>query len=140
MLTEHGLAIAMPPRFEVLDEVGEAIYLEDRWRSLATRLFDPTGPLSDVVARAVELGMTPKHLREIVTGLHHSYDRLAGSVHDRMGVAASKRHRSVSVDLSSYVLTLQHLPLDGRSVLADHLRRAEDAPDDLDASTSSGPM
>ena len=56
ILTEHGLAVGVPPRFELLDEVGEAIYLENQWRHLASRLFDPDGELSDVVARAVELG------------------------------------------------------------------------------------
>ena len=29
LLTQHGLAVGVPPRFEVRDEVGEAIYLED---------------------------------------------------------------------------------------------------------------
>ena len=50
LLTEHGLAVGVPPRFEVLDQVGEAIYLEAQWRALATLLFDPEGPLSEVVA------------------------------------------------------------------------------------------
>ena len=76
LLTEHGLAVGVPPRFDVLDEVGEAIYLEARWRDLAGRLFDPTGPLAPVVRRAVELGLTPGRIRDIVFSLHQSYDRL----------------------------------------------------------------
>ena len=86
LLTQHGLAVGVPPRFEVRDEVGEAIYLEENWRELAAELFDPKGTLAEVVVRAVELGLKPGHIREIVFALHRSYDRLRES--DRcLGVA-----------------------------------------------------
>ncbi len=64
LLTQHGVVVGVPPRFEVLDEVGEAIYLEERWRELAVELFDPDGTLAPVVRRAVELGLTPARIRE----------------------------------------------------------------------------
>ena len=77
LLTEHGLAVGVPPRFDVLDEVGEAIELEARWRALAARLFDETATLAPVVARAVELGLTPKRPpRDHVFRSRRSYDRL----------------------------------------------------------------
>ena len=129
VLTEHGLAVGVPPRFEVLDQVGEAIYLEGRWRALATVLFDSEGPLNDVVARAVELGMTPKHFREIVTALHQSYDRLSAG-HERW-VWPTHPVRLRPVDLSAYVDALRQIPVDD-GPLADHLRQAEKVADDLD--------
>ncbi len=129
LLTEHGLAVGVPPRFEVLDQVGEAIYLEAQWRALATLLFDPEGPLSEVVARAVELGMTPKHFREIVTSLHQSYDRLSAT-HERW-VWPTQPVRLRPVDLSAYVDALRQIPVDD-GPLADHVRQAENVADDLD--------
>jgi ATP-dependent helicase/nuclease subunit A len=130
ILTEHGLAVGVPPRFELLDEVGEAIYLENQWRHLASRLFDPDGELSDVVARAVELGMGTKHLREIAAAMHQSYDRLREV--PRPYEWPSKQVQLAPVDLSGYIEALRGLSTDD-PILIDHLHQAEDARTDLEA-------
>ena len=56
LLTEHGVAVGVPPRFEVLDTVGEAIYLEERWRALASRAVRLGGPARAVVATSRRAG------------------------------------------------------------------------------------
>ena len=125
LLTQHGLAVGVPPRFEVRDEVGEAIYLEENWRELAAKLFDPKGTLAEVVVRAVELGLKPGHIREIVFALHRSYDRLRES--DRVWVWPAEAAEVAPVDMSSFVQCLSTLSTDGDPVLAEYVARAQKA-------------
>ncbi len=128
LLTQHGLAVGVPPRFEVLDEVGEAIHLEQRWRELAARLFDPKGELAPVVVHAVELGLTPGRIREILYALHQSYDRLRES--DVSWAWPAQRVELPPVDISSFVQPLSVLKTDGEPVLDEYIARAQKADSD----------
>ena len=128
LLTQHGLAVGVPPRFEVLDEVGEAIHLEGKWRELAGRLFDPRGELAPVVRRAVELGLTPGRIRDIVFALHQSYDRLRES--GRVWVWPDETVDLPSVDVSTFLQPLSLLKTDGDPVLEEYIARAVKADDD----------
>ncbi|HTN80568.1 MAG TPA: UvrD-helicase domain-containing protein [Acidimicrobiales bacterium] len=122
LLTEHALRVAVPPGFDVLDEVGEAIYLEARWRELAQVLFDPDAALSMAVDRAVEMGLTPRHLREITFALHDSYDRLLATRDQRVWPASTVRVRRV--DLTPLITALDEMVLDDEPVIAEYLARA----------------
>jgi ATP-dependent helicase/nuclease subunit A len=128
LLTEHGLAVGVPPRFDVLDEVGEAIYLEARWRELAGRLFDPKGPLAPVVRRAVELGLTPGRIRDIVFSLHQSYDRLRETPGRWQWPADTVD--LPPVDMSSFLQPLSMLKTEGDAVLEEYIARAQKADTD----------
>ena len=128
LLTQHGLSVGVPPRFEVLDEVGEAIHLEQKWRELAARLFDPTGELAPVVVRAVELGLTPGSIRAIALALHGSYDRFR----DARGrwEWPAERVALAPIDMSSFLNPLVTLKTDDDPVLEEYIARAQKADTD----------
>ncbi len=120
LLTEHGVAVGVPPHFEVLDTVAEAIYLEERWRELAVDLFDEDGPLAAVMTRSAELGLKPKGVREIVLTLHQSYDRLRGRGWEWPADAVTLP----SIDLERVIRAIEAAPLDDQAEVAEYLARA----------------
>ena len=75
--------------------------------------------------RAVELGLKPGHIREIVFALHRSYDRLRES--DRVWVWPAEPAEVAPVDMSSFVQCLSTLNTDGDPVLAEYVARAQKA-------------
>ena len=120
LLTEHGVAVGVPPHFEVLDTVAEAIYLEDRWRELAVDLFEESGPLAQVVTRAAELGLKASGVREIVLTLHQSYDRLRGRGWEWPADAVTLP----PIDLKRVIDAIRAAPLDDQPEVAEYLERA----------------
>jgi ATP-dependent exoDNAse (exonuclease V) beta subunit len=84
MLLEHGIAVGLPPGFEVLDEVADVAAFEDRWNRFAdTLLDDPDAetPLS----RAFALGLRPHDLQAVAFELHVNWDRLEEGALDHLG-------------------------------------------------------
>ena len=120
LLTEHGVAVGVPPHFEVLDAVAEAIYLEDQWRELAVDLFEESGPLAHVVTRAAELGLKASGVREIVLALHQSYDRLRG----RGWTWPATPVTLPPIDLTRVIDAIRAAPLDDQAEVAEYLERA----------------
>ena len=120
LLTEHGVAVGVPPHFEVLDTVEEAIYLEQQWRRLAGELFDEDGPLATVVSRAAELGLRPKGVRDIVIALHESHDRLRNGQHEWPTTPVTLP----PIDLRRVTDAIGATPLVDRPEVAEYLARA----------------
>ena len=120
LLTEHGVAVGVPPHFEVLDTVAEAIYLEERWRELAVDLFDEEGPLAAVMTRAAELGLKAKGVREIVLSLHESYDRLRAGRWEW----PDKPVTLPPIDLTRVIDAVRVAPLDDQPEVVEYLERA----------------
>ncbi len=120
LLTEHSVAVGVPPHFEVLDTVAEAIYLEERWRELAVDLFEASGPLAHVVTRAAELGLKASGVREIVLTLHQSYDRLRG----RGWEWPADTVTLPPIDLKRVIDAIRAAPLDDQPEVAEYLERA----------------
>ncbi len=102
LLTQHGLAVGVPPRFEVLDEVGEAIYLEDEVARARRRAVRPEGPARRGRACGPSSSASqPGRIREIVFALHQSYDRLRES--DRVWEWPAEAVDVAPVDMSSFL-------------------------------------
>jgi len=77
MLVEHGVAVGVPPGFDVLDQVAEQADLEARFASFTDALFDDPGAES-VLLRGFMLGLGPGDLLDVATCLHRHWDRLEG--------------------------------------------------------------
>jgi ATP-dependent helicase/nuclease subunit A len=75
ILAFYPLEAGLPPRFEVRDQVQADIAFEDRWLEFLAALFSDTesGPR---LPRALALGLTAAHLRNIARALHANFDRL----------------------------------------------------------------
>ncbi|MCD2186617.1 UvrD-helicase domain-containing protein [Actinomycetospora soli] len=81
ILSEHPLAVGLPPLVDVLDEVGSQVAADRWWRQLQIELLD-----DDETAPLIRLGLAADmkldHLRELVIELESNWDlveeRLAG--------------------------------------------------------------
>ena len=73
VLTEHPIEAGVPPRLEVLDEVGSAVAFDDRWSSFVERLLaDPAVERSLLLADAARVRLD--HLRLIALAFNDNWD------------------------------------------------------------------
>jgi ATP-dependent helicase/nuclease subunit A len=73
VLTEHPIEAGLPPRIEVLDEVGSAVAFDDRWaRFLDQLLADPAVERPLLLATAA--GVRVDHLRLIALAFDQNWD------------------------------------------------------------------
>ncbi|HET6954884.1 MAG TPA: UvrD-helicase domain-containing protein, partial [Acidimicrobiales bacterium] len=76
VLTEHPIEAGLPPRIEVLDEVGSAVAFDDRWaRFLDQLLADPAVERPLLLATAA--GVRVDHLRLIALAFEQNWDLAA---------------------------------------------------------------
>ncbi|MGH9183350.1 MAG: UvrD-helicase domain-containing protein [Acidimicrobiales bacterium] len=76
MLTEHPVEAGLPPRFEVLDDIGSQIAFQHRWEAFVDRLLgDPHAerPLRLLLAAGASLG----HLRDVAVAFNANWDLVA---------------------------------------------------------------
>jgi ATP-dependent exoDNAse (exonuclease V) beta subunit len=73
LLTEHPIEAGLPPRIEVLDEVGSAVAFDDRWAGFLDQLLaDPA--VERPLLLAIAGGVRPDHLRQLALGLNQNWD------------------------------------------------------------------
>jgi ATP-dependent exoDNAse (exonuclease V) beta subunit len=73
ILTEHPIEAGVPPRIEVLDEVGSAVAFDDRWAGFLDRLLaDPAVERALLLATAA--GVRLDHLRLIALAFNDNWD------------------------------------------------------------------
>jgi ATP-dependent exoDNAse (exonuclease V) beta subunit len=73
ILTQHPIEAGLPPRIEVLDEVGSAVAFDDRWATFLDQLLaDPAVERSLLLATAA--GVRPEHLRLIALAFNQNWD------------------------------------------------------------------
>ncbi|HYA68828.1 MAG TPA: UvrD-helicase domain-containing protein, partial [Acidimicrobiales bacterium] len=75
ILVEHGIAVGLPPGFEVLDEMADVAAFEDRWNRFADTLLDDPDA-EGALARAFALGLLPRDLQAVAFELHGNWDRI----------------------------------------------------------------
>jgi ATP-dependent helicase/nuclease subunit A len=73
LLTEHPIEAGLPPRIEVLDEVGSAVAFDDRWAGFLDQLLaDPA--IERPLLLATAAGVHPQHLRLIALAFNQNWD------------------------------------------------------------------
>ena len=73
ILTEHPIEAGLPPRIEVLDEVGSAVAFDDRWAGFLDQLLaDPAVERPLLLATAA--GVRPEHLQLIALAFNQNWD------------------------------------------------------------------
>ncbi|HKE72390.1 MAG TPA: UvrD-helicase domain-containing protein [Acidimicrobiales bacterium] len=76
ILTEHPIEAGLPPRIEVLDEVGSAVAFDDRWAGFLDQLLaDPAVERPLLLATAA--GVRPEHLKLIALAFNQNWDLAA---------------------------------------------------------------
>jgi ATP-dependent exoDNAse (exonuclease V) beta subunit len=77
LLTEHPVEAGLPPRVEVLDEVGSAVAFDDRWASFLDQLLaDPA--VERPLLLAIAGGVRTDHLRMLALGFNQNWDLAPG--------------------------------------------------------------
>ena len=75
LLNEHPIEVRLPPRVEVLDEVGSSLQADERWNELRAHLLE-----DDSVAEPLLLGMAVgiqlEHIRQLTAALSNDWDLL----------------------------------------------------------------
>lgn len=112
ILDEHPLAVGLPPRFGVADEVASELAREDRWDRFLDALYDDPAN-EELLVRAVLVGVALEApytgqatLKDVAIQLGPSWDRLAG-------VAAAVHRPLPPVDFGPFdaaVADLEALP------------------------------
>jgi ATP-dependent helicase/nuclease subunit A len=75
VLLEHPIEAALPPSFEVLDEIESRLDFDEQWRALReTLLADPQHERLLLLSNA--LGITLDHLRQVAVALRANWDLL----------------------------------------------------------------
>ena len=73
ILTEHPIEAGVPPRIEVLDEVGSAVAFDDRWAGFLDRLLADPG-VERALLLATAAGVRLDHLRLIALAFNDNWD------------------------------------------------------------------
>jgi ATP-dependent exoDNAse (exonuclease V) beta subunit len=79
ILMQHPIEAGLPPRLEVLDEVGSSVAFDDRWDAMRAALLDDdevAGPLLTAMA----LGLKLDHVRSLTQLLTNDWDLLEDRV------------------------------------------------------------
>jgi ATP-dependent exoDNAse (exonuclease V) beta subunit len=75
ILALYPLEAGLPPRFDVRDSFEAAAAFDDAFAAFVGELFSDTGS-GPRLPRALTLGFTTKHLRDLAQALHDNFDRL----------------------------------------------------------------
>jgi ATP-dependent helicase/nuclease subunit A len=73
ILTLHPIEARIPPRVEVLDEVGSSVASDDRWAVIQRRLLDDDG-IGDVLVSALAMGIKLDQLRSLARAFNTDWD------------------------------------------------------------------
>jgi ATP-dependent helicase/nuclease subunit A len=87
LLADFPVEAGLPPGFEVADEIAAEVTERERWAELLDELFaDPE--LEPVLRRALQLGLTVRHLDEVNRSFADNWDRVEGLVIPEHGLMA----------------------------------------------------
>ncbi len=78
LLYERPLEAGLPPGFETTDEIAAGIKFNEAWDSWLDQALDGKLPLTEDLATALTLGMTPDDMRAIALEFHRNYADLRG--------------------------------------------------------------
>ena len=78
LLYERPLEAGLPPGFETTDEIAAGIKFNEAWDSWLEQALDGKLPLTDDLATALTLGMTPDDMKAIALEFHRNYADLPG--------------------------------------------------------------
>ena len=73
ILTWHPIEAQIPPRVEVLDEVGSSVASDDRWAIIQRRLLDDDD-IGDVLVPALAIGIKLDQLRSLARAFNTDWD------------------------------------------------------------------
>jgi len=104
VLNEHPVAIGLPPRIEVLDEIQSQLAFDDRWRDFLNRLLGRTD-IEEVLIRAllldIKLGGRHSGLRQIARKFNDNWDRLDSLAAQQPGLRP--------VDITTFAAEIEEL-------------------------------
>jgi ATP-dependent helicase/nuclease subunit A len=86
LLSDFPVEAGLPPGFEVADEIAAEVIERERWAELLDDLFADPG-LEPVLRRALQLGLTLRHLDEVNRAFADNWDRMVGLVIADHGLA-----------------------------------------------------
>ncbi len=75
LLTAHPIEVGLPPRLELLDEVGSSLAFEARWSALRRTLYTDEG-LTDLLLVGMACGIEDRHLRQVAVAFGANHDLL----------------------------------------------------------------
>ena len=78
LLYERPLEAGLPPGFETTDEIAAGIKFNEAWDSWLEQALEGKLPLTEDLANALTLGMTPDDMRAIALEFHRNYADLRG--------------------------------------------------------------
>jgi len=94
ILNEHPVAIGLPPRIEVLDEIQSQLAFDDRWTDFLNRLLGRSD-VEEVLIRALLLNirLSGRHsgLRQIARKFNDNWDRLDSLAAQRASLRTASR-------------------------------------------------
>jgi ATP-dependent exoDNAse (exonuclease V) beta subunit len=135
MLTEHPLAVGLPPVFEVADASASRVAFDERWQRFVAVLVREEQH-AELVARALSCGMTWRQLRELALAAAGSWERLVapGTLPSAPAIDASRLRALLdrAVELGTWCAE----PADTLATFLEssrrHLAALRDAVGDLD--------
>ncbi|HEV8064552.1 MAG TPA: UvrD-helicase domain-containing protein, partial [Acidimicrobiales bacterium] len=74
LLAEHPVEAGLPPRFEVLDEVGQSLAWRSQWSAALDRFGEDPGTMA-LFSLASALGLTPRHLSDLAAAAGRDWHR-----------------------------------------------------------------
>ncbi|MGI8758982.1 MAG: UvrD-helicase domain-containing protein, partial [Acidimicrobiales bacterium] len=101
ILNEHPIEAGLPPKLEVLDEIGSQMGFEDRWQAFVDQLLEDQAieaPFRLLLASGVKL----RHLRDVALAFDDNWDLVAERLVDRPAMAALESDH-VLVELDALV-------------------------------------
>ncbi len=88
ILTEHPVEAGLPPRFEVLDDIGSQIAFKHRWEAFVDRLLED--PLAERPLRLLlAAGASLDHLRDVAVSFNANWDLVAARAGGRVPAVPS---------------------------------------------------
>ena len=79
ILLEHPIEAGLPPRLEVLDEVGSSVAFDERWDAMRAALLDDV-EVAEPLLTAMALGLKLDNVRSLTQLLTNDWDLLADRV------------------------------------------------------------
>ena len=93
ILTLHPIEACIPPRVEVLDEVGSSVASDDRWAIIQRKLLDDDD-IGDVLVPALAMGIKLDQLRSLARAFNTDWDLIEDRiVGEPPTTGAARRHR-----------------------------------------------
>jgi ATP-dependent helicase/nuclease subunit A len=113
LLAEHPVEAGLPPRFDVLDEVGQSLAWRSQWSAALDRFCEDDGTRA-LFSLASALGLTPRHLSDLAAAAGRDWHRCGADLPDvariiaAIGLACDSASRAMLTSIREASLLAGH--------------------------------